>query len=130
MPSRYNTYNSQLKISATGARPKEKSGSHGTITIKQSFTGTPLPGPASHNFAAAKSGYREVNGYAAYNGLSKGSGSGNFIQKAIKHPGAFSKKAKSAGMSTQAYAQKKASAGGTTGRQARLALTLSKLRNN
>lgn len=55
-----------------------------------------------------------------------------WIQGAIKRPGAFSAKAKRAGMSTSAYARKvlakgsKASA--TTKRQARLAQTLSKMR--
>lgn len=47
-----------------------------------------------------------------------------FIAKAIKHPGAFRAKAKRAGMSTRAYAQKEKHASGKTGAQARLALTL------
>lgn len=51
-----------------------------------------------------------------------------FIQKAIKHPGALRKAAASAGMSTAAYAKKHAGDSGTTGRRARLAMTLSKLR--
>lgn len=63
---------------------------------------------------------------------SYGKGGKKWIQKAIKNPGAFSKKAKAAGMSTSAYAAKvtkpgsKASA--TTKRQANLAKTLSKMR--
>ena len=56
----------------------------------------------------------------------------NFIQGAIKNPGAFSKKAKNAGMSTAAYANKvtkpSSKASTTTKRQANLAKTLSKLR--
>lgn len=52
----------------------------------------------------------------------------NWIAGAIKRPGAFSAKAKRAGMSTQAYARKKRGASGRTGQQARLALTLSKMR--
>jgi hypothetical protein len=56
----------------------------------------------------------------------------NFIAGAIKHPGAFSAKAKHAGMSTSAYAAKVtkpgSSASTTTKRQANLAKTLSKLR--
>lgn len=48
----------------------------------------------------------------------------NWIAGAIKRPGAFSAKAKAAGMSTRAYAQKKKGASGRTGAQARLALTL------
>lgn len=47
-----------------------------------------------------------------------------WIAGAIKHPGAFSAKAKKAGMSTQAYARAKANAPGTLGKQARLAQTL------
>jgi hypothetical protein len=48
----------------------------------------------------------------------------NWIKGAIKRPGAFRKKAKAAGMSTRAYAQKMKDAPGRTGKQARLALTL------
>jgi len=51
-----------------------------------------------------------------------------WIQKAIKHPGALTRKAKAAGMSTMAYARRMKRAKGTTGKQARLALTLVKLR--
>jgi hypothetical protein len=56
---------------------------------------------------------------------------GNWIQGAIKRPGAFSAKAKSAGMSTQAYARKVASdpnASTRTKRQAALARTLGRMR--
>ena len=56
----------------------------------------------------------------------------NWIQGAIKHPGAFKAKAKKAGMSTSAYAskvtKKGSTASATTKRQANLAKTLSKLR--
>jgi len=55
-----------------------------------------------------------------------------WIQKAIKRPGAFKKKAKAAGMSVSAYASKvlkKGSKASTrTKRQAALAKTLSKMR--
>jgi hypothetical protein len=51
----------------------------------------------------------------------------NFIKGAIKHPGAFSAQAKRAGMSTRAYAQAHQNDSGTTGRRARLALTLMRL---
>lgn len=47
-----------------------------------------------------------------------------WIAGAVKHPGAFGKKAKAAGMSTAAYAQKEKGASGKTGAQARLAITL------
>ena len=56
----------------------------------------------------------------------------NWIAGAVKNPGAFSAKAKAAGMSTAAYANKvtkkgsKASA--TTKRQANLAKTFAKIR--
>jgi len=52
----------------------------------------------------------------------------NFISGAIRHPGAFSRAAKRAGYSTAAYAQKEKGKGGVTGRRARLAITLGKLR--
>jgi hypothetical protein len=47
-----------------------------------------------------------------------------WIQKAIKHPGALTKKAKAAHMGTQAFAKKHAHDSGTTGQQSRLAMTL------
>lgn len=53
---------------------------------------------------------------------------GGWIKGAIKHPGAFTKKAKAAGKSVSAFAKEKAGASGTLGKQARLAQTLSKLR--
>lgn len=52
----------------------------------------------------------------------------HWIQGAIKHKGAFRAKAKKAAMSVAAYAQKEKGAGGSTGRQARLAITLAKMR--
>lgn len=48
----------------------------------------------------------------------------DFIAGAIKHPGALTRKAKRAGESTSAFAQKHKHDKGTTGRQARLANTL------
>ena len=51
-----------------------------------------------------------------------------WIQGAIKRPGALKRKAKRAGMSTSAYATKHAHDKGRTGRQARLAKTLGKMR--
>lgn len=55
-----------------------------------------------------------------------------WIKGAIKHPGAFSKKAKKAGMSTSAYAtkvlKKGSRASALTKRQARLARTLARMR--
>lgn len=56
----------------------------------------------------------------------------NWIKGAIKHPGAFSAKAKAAHMSVSAFANKVTSpdsnAGAQTKRQANLAKTLGKLR--
>jgi hypothetical protein len=49
---------------------------------------------------------------------------GNWIKGAIKHPGAFSAKAKAAGVSTAAYAKEHAGDSGKLGKQARLAETL------
>jgi len=51
----------------------------------------------------------------------------NWIQGAIKKPGAFTAQAKKAGKSVGEYAQEEKSAGGTTGKRARLAITLRKL---
>lgn len=47
-----------------------------------------------------------------------------WIQGAIKHPGEFSAKAKSAGESTKAFAAEHAGDKGKLGKQARLAQTL------
>ena len=52
---------------------------------------------------------------------------GRWIQTAIKHPGALTKKAQAAGMSVQAFAKSHAKSKGATGKQSRLALTLKKL---
>ena len=52
----------------------------------------------------------------------------NWIKGAIKNPGALTKKAKAAGKSPMAYAEEKKNAKGKTGKQARLALTLRKLK--
>lgn len=57
----------------------------------------------------------------------KGHGVGNFIHSDIKHPGAFTKQAKSAGESVHQFAEQKKHASGTTGNRARLALTLKKI---
>ena len=54
----------------------------------------------------------------------------NWIKGAIKHPGALTKKAKSAGESPMAFAASHKSSPGTTGKQARLALTLRSLHDN
>ena len=50
-----------------------------------------------------------------------------WIQGAIKRKGALTRKAKAAGMSVMAFARKMRHAKGTTGKQARLAITLRKL---
>lgn len=50
----------------------------------------------------------------------------HFIQKAIKHPGALTAKAKAAGMSIDAFARKHQHDGDETGRQARFYLQVLK----
>lgn len=50
-----------------------------------------------------------------------------WIKDAVHNPGAFTAKAKKAGMGVQAYAQKKKHASGKTGQQARLAITLKRM---
>lgn len=51
----------------------------------------------------------------------------NFIQGAIKHPGALTRSAKAEGESPMAFAAEHQHDKGTTGRRARFALTLRKL---
>jgi hypothetical protein len=48
----------------------------------------------------------------------------NWIKGAVRHPGALTRKAKAAGKSPMAFAREHKGDKGTTGRQARLALTL------
>lgn len=61
-------------------------------------------------------------------GKARSTGGGKrWISQAIKRPGALTRKAKAAGMSTMAYARKMRHAAGRTGKQARLALTLRKI---
>ena len=50
-----------------------------------------------------------------------------WIQHAIRHPGALTRKAKKAGESPMQYASEHKHSKGKTGKQARLALTLRKM---
>lgn len=50
-----------------------------------------------------------------------------FIKNAIKHPGALTRKAKAAGKSPMAFAEEHKHDSGTTGKQARLAITLRRM---
>jgi hypothetical protein len=50
-----------------------------------------------------------------------------WIQSAIKHPGSLTRKAKAEGKSPMAFAREHAHSKGTTGKQARLAMTLRKI---
>lgn len=52
----------------------------------------------------------------------------HWISKAIKHPGALTASAKKAGESPMEFAQEHKGDSGTTGKRARLAVTLSKMR--
>lgn len=51
-----------------------------------------------------------------------------WIAKAIKHPGAATAAAKREGKSVGAWAQEHKNSSGTTGKRARLAITLKKMR--
>lgn len=51
----------------------------------------------------------------------------NFIAKAIKHPGALTRSAKAAGKSPMEFAREHQHDSGTTGKRARLAMTLRKM---
>lgn len=113
----------ELKVTA-GSPATVARGGETTMPRKQGFTSPNLPGKASDGFAKAKAGYKEVNGYANYAGLSKKK---NWIAGAIKHPGAEKRAAAKAGMSTHAYMEKHKHDSGTAGKRARLGLTLSKM---
>lgn len=69
MANRYYTANSQRKISATGARPSNPSGSTASMPQKQGYCSNGLPGKASNAFAKAKAGSRRVDGKANCSGL-------------------------------------------------------------
>jgi hypothetical protein len=56
--------------------------------------------------------------------------SDNFIQKAIKRPGALKKKAKKAGESTSAFARSHDKGNSRTAKQSRFAETLAKIRSH
>jgi hypothetical protein len=51
-----------------------------------------------------------------------------WIGQAVEHPGAATRKAKAEGLTVHQWAVKHRHDGGTTGRQARLALTFEKMR--
>ena len=53
----------------------------------------------------------------------------HWIAGAIKHPGALKRAAARAGKGTMEFAREHQGEGGTTGKRARLALTLSRLRH-
>ena len=61
-------------------------------------------------------------------GGSSGGGGKNWIQDAVSRPGALTAKAKAAGKSPMAFARANQGAPGRTGQQARLAVTLNKIR--
>lgn len=71
MANRNWTSNPDRKITSSGGVKDMGAGGSPSMPRKQSFTSMGLPGPMSHGFTAAKKGYREVNGYAAYKGLSQ-----------------------------------------------------------
>jgi hypothetical protein len=58
--------------------------------------------------------------------MSKATGT-KWMQKAVKRPGALTAKAKRAGMSVQAFAQKHKHDSGVTGEEARFAVTAKKV---
>ena len=77
MASNDHSYHPEKRVSAAEPPRQRKPASSASIPQKQSYTGCKLPGKASNGFAAMKKGLREINGYAAYNGLSQSSGGGN-----------------------------------------------------
>ena len=123
MSNRYWTDNPDRKLHDTGGGVLPKPGGNADSMPMRTASWPGLPGKASNGFAKFKAGAPEVNGYAMYEGLS----SKKWIQKAIKHPGALTKKAHKAGESPMAYAREHAHDSGKTGKQARLAMTLRKM---
>ncbi len=112
----------ERKITNPNPPASPKPGREGTMNVRTAnWPG--LPGKPSNGFAKMKAGCREVNGYAMYDGLS----TKKWIQGAIKHPGALTKKAKKIGESPMEFAESHQSSPGKTGKQARLAMTLRKL---
>lgn len=124
MPNNYWKDFPEGKATAGSPATVRMGGAVSPMPQKQGYVQNKLPGKASSNFAKAKAGIKEVNGYADYEGLSSGK---KWIQGAIKHPGAEKKAAAKAGMSTHAYMEKHMHDSGTAGKRARLGLTLSKM---
>jgi hypothetical protein len=60
--------------------------------------------------------------------MASAEGSKNWISGAIKHPGSFTKEAKSAGKSVKDFAHQKEHSKGVVGKRARLAIILSNMR--
>lgn len=125
MASNYYTEFPEKKVTAGKPPANARAGGETRMPQKQGYAKSNLPGPASNAFAVAKRGFKEVNGYANYEGLSNGGG--KWIQKAIKHPGALTKKANKAGESPMGFAREHMHDSGKTGQQARLAITLRKM---
>lgn len=82
-------------------------------------------GPTEKFWRPYKIGSSKEKGYEVPAGAEQKK---KWIKGAIKHPGALTRKAKAAGVSPMAYAQAHKGSPGRTGKQARLAITLSKLR--
>ena len=84
MPSRVNSYFPERKITNPNPPANEKPGRAPSINMRTaSWPG--LPGKASNGFAKAKSGIKEVNGYAYYKGLSqKGKSTGDEYNDDVK----------------------------------------------
>ena len=96
-----------------------------TQVIRQ---GTKTLGTVSNPQLAAQIKQSIGKGEMTLSGDELGEGSDEkWIQKAVKHPGAFTAKAKAAGKSVAAFAKEKEHAPGKLGKQARLAMTLKKM---
>lgn len=104
------------------------------MTDKEDSSGEPdSDAPDSSGANPKNRKYRKggkVGGSAPKHRLDKRARGGKWIQGAIKHPGAEKKAAARAGMSTHAYMEKHKHDSGTSGKRARLGLTLSKMAKN
>ena len=120
--NRYYTDDPHRKISG-GPKWRQNSAGESPPIVYRSADWPGLPGPGQPRDRSV--GVQEIYNYPAHAGLSKGGK--KWIQKAIKHPGALTQQAHKAGESPMEFAASHKHSPGTTGKQARLALTLSKM---
>lgn len=123
--NRYYSEFPERKATAGTPSSLRKAGTSPSVVMKSAqWPGLPGPGQLRDR----SMGVKEVYAYPVHAGLSSSKPkTEKWIQGAIKHPGALTKKAKKAGESPMEFAKEHMHAPGTTGKQARLAMTLRKM---